>query len=307
MQLILISGLSGSGKSVALRVLEDCNFYCIDNLPERLLPEIVTYLQEIKCLKGAISIDIRGNKNLKTIKDRVNLLKKIYDDLNLQILFLDASNDTLIRRFSETRRRHPLSQLSIDEFETIQNSEYLITLPECLNLERELLMPLSEISFRIDTTSFSAKQLRQEIKDFATLGHDQELILCFQSFAFKHNVPNDSDFTFDVRCLPNPYYDITLRSQTGLDKGVIDFLSQQSNVQAMREDITQYLEKWLPDFIADNRTYVTVGIGCTGGQHRSVYLTEQLANHFRRYYPNYKVLTRHRMLSKNNFYHSHGL
>jgi RNase adapter protein RapZ len=278
MQLFLISGLSGSGKSIALKVLEDSGYYCVDNLPADLLATLVDHLQQAGYKKIAVSIDVRSANSVQRLPPLLQQIKQQAADVH--VLFLDAQTDTLVKRFSETRRLHPLS-------------DGVRTLPECVSYERELLTEISDIGHHIDTTELNANALRAWIKQFIQLDRAR-LTLLFQSFGFKHGIPLDADLVFDVRCLPNPHYDEKLRPLTGRDTAVIDFLDSTSSMQDMFDDIVNFLERWLPNFIADNRSYLTVAIGCTGGQHRSVYLAEKLARHFEQ---QQQVLVRHRQLS----------
>jgi UPF0042 nucleotide-binding protein len=277
-QLFLISGLSGSGKSIALKILEDNGFYCVDNLPAELLASLVEHLQNAGYHNIAVSIDVRSANSVQRLPP---LLQKIkLQGIDVHVLFLDAQTDTLVKRFSETRRSHPLS----DGFRT---------LPECVSYERELLAEISDIGHHIDTTEINANALRAWIKQFIKVDRAR-LTLLFQSFGFKHGIPLDADLVFDVRCLPNPHYDEKLRPLTGRDAAVIDFLDGTPSAQDMFSDIVIFLQRWLPNFIADNRSYLTVAIGCTGGQHRSVYLAEKLTHHFEQ---QQQVLVRHRQLA----------
>lgn len=277
MRVVVISGLSGSGKSVALKVLEDSSFYCVDNLPAALLPETVEYLRLSGVADAAISIDARSGAGLPGLPDDLERLRQRMD---LRVLFLTAKDETLVKRFSETRRRHPLA--------TGERS-----LEECIRAERELLEHISANSHLMDTSDLSANNLRAWIKDFLNL-HSASFTLVFESFGFKHGIPMDADLVFDVRCLPNPHYDPGLRPLTGRDGPVIAFLQSEDMVLAMLEDIRAYVAKWLPAYIKDNRNYFTVGLGCTGGQHRSVYFAETLADQFRE---QQQVLIRHRELT----------
>ena len=277
MQLFLISGLSGSGKSVALNVLEDSGYYCVDNLPAELLPPLTDSLCQAGYARIAVSIDVRSGGSVQQLPHYIEQLKRHGVDVHL--LFLEAQTDTLVKRFSETRRRHPLS-------------DDRLTLPECIQRERELLAEIGNIGHRIDTSELGANALRAWIKDFIR-GDRARLTLLFQSFGFKNGIPLDADFVFDVRCLPNPHYDPVLRPFSGRDATVIEFLESIPNVQKMYDDIRCFIENWLPCFVADNRSYLTVAIGCTGGQHRSVYLAEKLARHFE---TQQQVLLRHREL-----------
>ena len=277
MQLIIVTGLSGSGKSIVLRALEDSGYYCVDNLPATLLPQISEHLGAVSQERVAISIDSRSAA-LEALPANIEQLKA--QGMSVQVLFLEANVETLVKRYSETRRRHPLSDDST-------------TLAESIRHERELLVQLADLGHHIDTSELSANTLRSWVKDFVSLEHSG-LTLLFASFGFKHGIPLDADLVFDVRCLPNPHYDPNLRPLTGRDNAVIDFLESQQEVHAMVEDIEGFVTRWLPSFVRDNRSYLTVAIGCTGGQHRSVYLAETLAAHFRA--EHYKALIRHREL-----------
>ena len=285
MQLVIITGLSGSGKSIALKALEDSGFYCIDNLPASLLLQIPHHLEAENNGQSrvAISMDMRS-AGLESLPDNIVSLKNL--SINAQVLFLDASEATLVKRYSETRRSHPLS----DAF---------TTLSESIARERDVLEPLAAIGHRIDTSELSANSLRTWVKEFVshTASHDTKhhLTLLFESFGFKNGIPLDADFVFDVRSLPNPFYDVRLKALTGRDQPVIDFLANDTMVKAMRDDIQGFVAKWLPSFLQDNRSYLTVAIGCTGGQHRSVYLVETLAQFFKT--SGQKVLIRHRQLT----------
>jgi UPF0042 nucleotide-binding protein len=277
MRLTVISGLSGSGKSVALRALEDAGHYCIDNLPADLLLQVAKHLEAGGCAELAVSIDARSASSLAGVPEA---MKGLQDRMDLRVIFLESKDDTLVKRFSETRRRHPLS--------TGERS-----LSECIREEREILAPLASLAHHLDTSDLSANSLRAWIREFCRLD-TAAFTLVFQSFGFKHGIPLDADLVFDVRCLPNPHYDPFLRPHTGKDAPVIDFLRAQPQVLEMLEDIRDYVAKWLPAYIADNRNYFTVALGCTGGQHRSVYFAETLAAHFR---AGTQVLVRHRELS----------
>lgn len=277
MQLIVVSGVSGSGKSIALKVLEDSDYYCVDNLPARMLPHLTELLQADGHERVAISIDVRGREPLNTLHEQVQVLKD--RGIDLRLLFLDTNTETLVKRFSETRRRHPLSS---DER----------TLHEATELERQLLADIGNIGHRIDTSDLSPNVLRSWVKDLVSLDRSG-LTLLFESFGFKHGIPLDADYVFDIRCLPNPHYDPELRPLCGQDEPVIRFLQSDENVRDMLADIHRFVEKWLPCFVRDNRAYLTVALGCTGGQHRSVYMAEELARAFR---SEYQVLVRHRGL-----------
>jgi UPF0042 nucleotide-binding protein len=278
MQLFLISGLSGSGKSVALKALEDNGYYCVDNLPGEMLPMLVESLREAGQSRIAVSIDVRSGDSVRLLPQLVDRLKQ--EEVDVHLLFLDAQTETLVKRFSETRRRHPLS-------------DDLLTLPECVQHERDLLAEIADIGHHVDTSEIGANTLRAWVKDFISLDRAR-LTLLFQSFGFKNGLPLDADLVFDVRCLPNPHYDPVLRPLSGLDAAVVEFIERQDNAQKMYHDIRNFVQDWLPCFIADNRSYLTVAIGCTGGQHRSVYFAEKLARHFGQ--TRQQVLVRHREL-----------
>jgi UPF0042 nucleotide-binding protein len=278
MQLILISGLSGSGKSIALNVLEDAAYYCVDNLPVALLPRLVESLAGSGYDRVAVAADMRSGTGIAGLPEQLRELGK--EAIDLRFIFLDARDEVLIQRFSETRRRHPLAVGDI-------------TLAEAIGREREALHTLASLGHRIDTSNLRPNALRAFVKDFVQLDDGAGLTLMFESFGFKHGLPMDADLVFDVRCLPNPYYDPALRPLTGLDVPVIDFLDAQAEVARMLGDIGGFVEDWLPAYVRDNRSYLTVAIGCTGGQHRSVYFVERLAERFRRAV---RVLVRHRGL-----------
>ena len=275
MQLILITGLSGSGKSVALNVLEDSGYYYVDNLPLKLLPQAVDLLAAGKQERAALSIDMRSAQELAGLPGQLTNFRKRGHDV--RVLFLEAKTDTLIKRFSETRRRHPLA-------------DDKLTLPECIERERELLAGIADLAHRVDTSDLGPNTLRGWIKDFVGLPH-AGLTLLFESFGFKHGLPLNADLVFDVRCLPNPNYDPRLRPLTGRDRAVIEFLESDPATRKMLEDIRRFVADWLPAFDRDNRSYLTVAIGCTGGQHRSVYLVETLAGLFAN---RTQLLVRHR-------------
>ena len=283
MHLVLISGLSGSGKSIALKVLEDANYYCVDNLPSQLLQPLVRHLGQQGYDQVAVVIDIRAGDSVAMLPRQLDALRAA-GDLELQFLFLDAQDETLIKRYSETRRRHPLA------------SDRL-TLTEAIAEERVRLAGLAALGHHMDTSGLKASVLREWVRQFiaAGVGADpcQGLTLLFESFGFKNGIPLDADLVFDVRCLPNPHYDPTLRPLTGRDAPVIDFLEAETEVLRMRGDITGFIRAWLPSYVQDSRNYLTVGIGCTGGQHRSVYLAEWLGRKFRGCA---RVLIRHREL-----------
>ncbi|WP_245911720.1 RNase adapter RapZ [Malikia granosa] len=282
MQLVLITGMSGSGKSVALHALEDAGFYCVDNLPPELLEAFIAIEHGYRANRVAIAIDVRSAKSLPGMPAQIHKLRK--GGQPLTVLFLDATTDTLVRRFSETRRLHPLSRRD--------NQDQRRALIEAIEHERDLLSELREYSLVIDTSQLKASHLRTEVRKL--LDHEpNSLTLVFESFGFKRGVPMDADFVFDVRMLPNPHYEPELRPLTGLDKPVADYLSVEPEVQAMQAQIIDFVERWLPSMVRDHRSYVTIAIGCTGGQHRSTYLVEELSMHFSQ---RWTVRSRHREL-----------
>lgn len=276
MQVVLISGLSGSGKSVALNVLEDAGYYIVDNLPATLLPNLVTYLRGSGYQRVGVAVDVRSGAGISALPQHIERLREMVTDL--RIIFLDARDDVLITRFSETRRRHPLASDQVSLAEAIQN-------------EREALEPVSTLGHRIDTSELQANSLRLWVKDFLAISPGEGLTLMFESFGFKHGIPLDADLVFDVRCLPNPHYDPKLRPLTGRDEPVKAFLRKTPEVGRMSEDIRRFVATWLPSYTRDNRSYLTVAIGCTGGQHRSVYIAEWLGERFS---DQLRVLVRHR-------------
>ncbi|MFZ6643592.1 RNase adapter RapZ [Undibacterium sp. TC4M20W] len=287
MEILLISGISGSGKSVALNVVEDAGYYCVDNLPPSLLADLVNTLIKEGVPSAAIAIDSRSANQLTHLPDSIRTLRAEGHDV--KVLFLTASTESLVARFSETRRSHPLShRLGLDK-----EPGDRLSLTECIQEEREILSGIQLVAHVIDTSDLSANKLRAWVKDVIEIGHTP-LTLMFESFAFKIGVPLDADFVFDVRMLPNPHYDPIMRPLTGRDEPVIQFLKEQPMVDDMFADIEQFITKWLPAFKRDNRSYLTVAIGCTGGQHRSVYMVEKLAAHFK---AQEQVLVRHRRLS----------
>jgi len=278
MQLVIVTGLSGSGKSIVMKALEDSGYYCVDNLPAQMLTQAVEHLDAAGQPLVAVSVDTRSAR-VEQLPEYIRELRQRGTELHL--LFLESNAETLVKRFSETRRRHPLS----DDGRT---------LAESIHAEREMMAELANLGHRVDTSELSANTLRSWVKDFVALDHSG-LALLFESFGFKHGIPLDADFVFDVRSLPNPHYDPLLRPLTGRDKPVASFIEAQPDAMAMFADIRGFVEKWLPGFVRDNRSYLTVAIGCTGGQHRSVYFVEQLAQHFRTH--GQRVLVRHRELN----------
>lgn len=284
LQLIIVSGLSGSGKSVALNTLEDIGFYCVDNLPLGMLEDFSRQIDRVATdVPGvAVGIDAR-NLGGQLDQFRHNLQALAEDGLKYQVLFLKCDNDTLIKRFSETRRKHPLSNPDT-------------SLQEAIDLEQQLLEPIAmEADLLIDTSHANVHQLREMVRQRISNQPHNTLSLLFESFGFKQGIPADVDFVFDARCLPNPYWDEALRPHTGLDQPVVAFLQNQPQVSRMQQQIEAFLSEWIPAFEEDNRSYLSIAIGCTGGRHRSVYLVEQLARHFKQHYQN--VVIRHRGLS----------
>jgi len=277
-QIVLVSGLSGSGKSIAIAVLEDVGYYCVDNLPLAMLQPLVDYLKQEGHERIAIAIDARSSASFTQLPQIADALRD--QGADLRVIFLEAKTLTLVQRFSETRRRHPLSSDTV-------------SLQEAIQLEREMLADIAPLAHRIDTSDLSASALRLWIKDL--IGQDRSRItLLFESFGFKHGIPLDADLVFDVRCLPNPHYVAELRPLTGRDQPVKAYIEASPNAMALLADIRGFVENWLPCFIRDHRAYLTVAIGCTGGQHRSVYFAETLAAAFRE---REQVLVRHRELS----------
>ncbi|ACL71814.1 conserved hypothetical protein [Thioalkalivibrio sulfidiphilus HL-EbGr7] len=286
MKLIIVSGLSGSGKSVALNALEDAGYYCVDNLHLGLLSAFVRQLMAPRMPLyelAAVGVDVRsGLEELDHFDDIMAEIRA--QGVEAQILFLRADEDILLRRFSETRRKHPLARKGMP-------------LVEALRLERSLLARIAvRADLTLDTTRTNVHQLTHLIRDRVEQAGGDALSLLFQSFGFKHGSPVDSDFVFDVRCLPNPYWEPRLRSLTGRDPDVGAYLDEHAVVQEMFDSLRDFLERWIPCFEAEHRSYMTVSLGCTGGQHRSVYLAERLAAHFRQT-RGLNVSTRHRELS----------
>lgn len=283
-KLIIVSGLSGSGKSITLDTLEDFGYYCIDNLPVELIEAFINQLAKpghTLYEKAAVSIDPR-NQNINQTQFSGILSQAKALGIRCEILYLQADSETLLKRFSETRRKHPLTG---DDH----------PLAEAMRLEKSILEPLaSRADLVVDTTSTNVHQLRELIRERIGNKVNHSLSLFFQSFGFKHGAPLDADFVFDVRCLPNPHWEPSLRNLTGQDQAVADFLANNPGVHPYLDDITGFLHRWIPRFEAENRSYLTVAVGCTGGQHRSVYLVEQLANQFKQTRGN--ILVRHREL-----------
>ncbi|ODS23909.1 RNase adaptor protein RapZ [Candidatus Endobugula sertula] len=285
MQLVIISGRSGSGKSTVLHVLEDAGFTCIDNLPASLLPNLAKHSQKAANKRYAISIDARNTyEDLKQLP--FIILDKPINDIQHQVIFLDASNDILLQRFSETRRKHPLTDQTTD-------------LRQAINQEKELLKPILDVAnIVLDTSDMKYHDLRDVIKRRFMAIKAGNTAVMFQSFGFKYGIPKDADLVFDARCLPNPHWKTHLRQLTGQDDAVKQFLNTQTQVEEMFQDITQFLSKWLPRYEENNRSYITIAIGCTGGQHRSVYLCERLASYFEK--NSCHIQRRHRELKNHD-------
>ena len=279
MKLVILSGRSGSGKTVALHALEDQEFYCIDNLPISMLPQLV---EKVRPLEDSVAVSIDARALANELEHFTEIHRQLIDDgIQIEVIYLDADDATLLKRFSETRRRHPLTQDGI-------------SLREAIGKEKVLLDPLAlAADLHVDSSRLNVHQLRDLIKS-RVIGNSTSLDLMFVSFGYKYGIPADADFVFDARCLPNPYWDENLRSFTGRDQPVIAFLSEQSKVQEFFWQIKVFLHTWLPHFETDNRSYMTVAIGCTGGQHRSVFIAELLSQHFMK--ERSKVNTRHREL-----------
>ncbi len=282
LEIIVITGMSGSGKSVALHALEDAGYYCVDNLPPELLEAFIALEHAQHGHRVAVAMDVRSATALPLVPRQLKQLRQA--GVAVRSLFLDASTDTLVRRFSETRRCHPLSR------QVLQDGQQALV--QTIELERELLAELREQSLVIDSSTLRPAQLLSYVKSLLPLPPDR-LTLVFQSFAFKRGVPLDADYVFDVRMLPNPHYEPLLRPLTGRDAPVAEYLRQQAQVGQMLADVAQFLDHWLVPMARNHRSYVTVAIGCTGGQHRSVYLVEQLAQRFA---GQWNTLLRHREL-----------
>jgi UPF0042 nucleotide-binding protein len=288
MRLVVISGRSGSGKTSALNILEDVGFTCIDNLPVSLLPDLINKLRSENLrddLNLAVGIDARNLVgDLSLIPEELELIKA--RGISVNVLFLQSRRSDLMRRYSETRRKHPLSSSTV-------------SLKEAIDLEKDMLAPIAEIADRnIDTSGLSLHQLRDLIKSTVVPHDTEQMAILFESFGFKRGVPSDADFVFDVRCLPNPHWKLELRALTGNDPEVIEFLESQVDVASMLADIIGFLTRWIPKHQDNNRSYLTVAIGCTGGQHRSVYLANRLAEYFGETYPLVQVV--HKQYPANN-------
>jgi RNase adapter protein RapZ len=277
MDLLLIAGVSGSGKSVAIAALEDSGYYAVSNLPLTQLPGLLAHLKGARQQRVAIVLDVKTTPGLDGIARAIEAARA--EGWIVRFLYLDAKTETLVKRFSETRRRHPFS----DDTRTLK---------EAIEFEREMLADVRSLGYSFDTSELSAAALRTWIKDFISVD-PSKLTLSFQSFGFKHGIPLDADLVFDVRCLPNPHYEPDLAPLSGIDQAVVDYLERQPETERMYADIYHFVASWLPDYARDNRNYLTVAIGCTGGQHRSVYLVERLARAFAK---RYQVHIRHREL-----------
>jgi len=292
MHVYIISGTSGSGKSVVIRTLEDAGFNCIDNLPVNLLENLIQGLNPINNHLVAVAIDGRQGDSIQNLPSIIAKLKNNYE---ITVLFLDASTTTLVNRFSETRRRHPLS------IKANNQSEY--SLIESINLERELLSSINNIGHHIDTTNLSSNTLRTWVKDLVQ-EKVQGLTLLFESFGYKHGIPQDVDLIFDMRCIPNPYYENALRHLTGNDEQVKEFLNSQAEFTEFKKDIYDFLCRWIPKYQIDGRSYLTIGIGCTGGQHRSVAMVNDLHQNclssLDEMYQSMTILKRHRELNRHS-------
>jgi UPF0042 nucleotide-binding protein len=285
MRLVIVSGLSGSGKSVALNMLEDLDYYCVDNIPAGLLPGFIAYTvrtSEPAYRLTAVGVDARNRpEDLAAVPRLVAELRR--SGIGCEVLFLRADNESLLKRFSETRRRHPLSRDGIG-------------LQEALEQEQRLLEPVaSAADLTVDTSRLSVHELREMVRARVAERPVTGPSLLFESFAYRHGVPDDADFVFDARAMPNPYWDPALRSHTGRDPAVVQFLDGQEEVARFLGDLTGFLERWLPALVRSNRSYLTIAVGCTGGQHRSVYLAEKLAAHFKSQFG--QTLIRHRDLA----------
>ena len=283
-KLTLVTGLSGAGKSVALATLEDNGYNCIDNLPLNLLPSLASEIQSANYAwqHTAVGIDARSHdESFEKVPLLLDVIKS--DKLTVEIIYLEADNEILLKRFSETRRRHPLTDHDTD-------------LETAINEERELLSPLTQIAdLTINTSKTTLHQLRRLLSDRVTDRDSAEMSVLIKSFGFKHGMPANADFMFDMRCLPNPHWDPDLRPMTGRDKPVADFLEKDERVQEMYKQLESMIANWTPCFALEGRSYLTFAIGCTGGQHRSVYMVERLGKHFQEFLPNVQIF--HRELS----------
>ena len=285
MRVVIVSGLSGSGKSLAINTLEDDDFYCIDNMPVSMLPICIEHLTAASPSfyeKIAIGVDVRNvSQDINLFPNIITQLKE--QGIDIELVYLEADDEALIQRYSETRRKHPLTKNGLP-------------LVEAINMEKQILGEVTLLAdLRIDTTATNVRQLRSIITAQVCGKKSTKLTILLQSFGFKYGVPNDSDYVFDVRCLPNPYWEQHLRKLTGHDPQVIDYLQSHAEVNQMIESINSFIENWLPHFVRENRSYLSVSIGCTGGQHRSIHIAEYLADRFRKF-DDIHVSVRHRDL-----------
>jgi len=285
MKLLIVSGLSGSGKSIALQALEDMGYFCVDNLPAVLLPQLAQqFMAQVRrgSSQCAVSIDSRNRGFLEALPRHLNALGEL--GLDCQIIFLEADEGILLKRYSETRRRHPLT-------------DHATPLLEGIRREKQLLEPMSKAAHRrINTSRTTPQELRGLVRDFAGGQLGDSPTLLFESFGYKHGTPIEADFVFDVRCLPNPFWQSELRDRTGLDADVAAFLESHEEVPRMIEHIRNFVETWLPNFKAENRSYITIAVGCTGGLHRSVYVAQKLVDYFKT--QPLQVQIQHRELSR---------
>jgi UPF0042 nucleotide-binding protein len=284
MRLIIVSGLSGSGKSVALHVLEDLDFYCIDNVPAATLDTLITEVVATKDpIYDNLAVGVDARNRASDLDSLPNLLEKLRKrDIQCEVVFLYAEDAILLKRYSETRRKHPLGGKRM-------------SLQEAIIRERELLGPIIDCAeLVIDTTRSTVYELRDSIRERVGIRSEPQLSILIESFGYKHGIPSDADFVFDLRCLPNPYWEMHLRQFTGRDQEIVEYLDSKENVQQMYEDIRGFLEKWIPEYMDFNRNYLTIALGCTGGQHRSVYMSEKIATKLSEQYGD--VLTRHNEL-----------
>lgn len=290
MKIVLVTGMSGSGKSVALNVLEDSGYFCIDNLPVAFLGQALANLMAEGLSQLAVAVDARTAGSLAHLSKNLEQIRKAGHDV--RVVFLNARDEILVQRYSETRRRHPLSQKLNNA--TVFGEDSVQTLMDCIARERELLADIEPLGIPLDTSDLQPQVLRRWVKEILDL-ENTPLMVLFQSFAFKDGIPLDADLVFDARCLPNPHYDAQLKALNGRDAAVIQYLQSFDSVREMIDDIASYLQKWLPRHAEEHRSYLTVAIGCTGGQHRSVYCADTLYEKFKLAY---SCAVRHRSLSR---------